>query len=63
MLGGQDRRTLFILTAESSNPEEAKAKMGGRIEIIDVDVPGAGLPYNRFFIQSTKKSNYGEKSS
>jgi len=44
MLGGQDRRTLFILTADSSNPEEAKANMSGRIEIIEVDVPGAGLP-------------------
>jgi sugar lactone lactonase YvrE len=44
MLGGPDRRTLFILTADSSDPEEAKAKMSGRIEIIEVDVPGAGLP-------------------
>jgi sugar lactone lactonase YvrE len=43
-LGGQDRRTLFILTADSSDPEEAKAKMSGRIEMIVVDVPGAGLP-------------------
>jgi sugar lactone lactonase YvrE len=44
MLGGQDRRTLFILTAETSNPEDAKAKLSGRIEIIEVDVPGVGLP-------------------
>jgi sugar lactone lactonase YvrE len=44
MLGGQDCRTLFILTAESSRPEEAKVKMSRRIEMIDVDIPGAGLP-------------------
>lgn len=43
MLGGPDRKTLFICTAPDSNP----AKTGdcrGRIEIIDVDVPGSGLP-------------------
>lgn len=43
MLGGPERRTLFICTAPDSNP----AKTGdcrGRIEIVEVDVPGAGLP-------------------
>ena len=44
MLGGQDRRTLFILTAESSNREKAKESVSGRIEIVEVEVPGAGLP-------------------
>jgi sugar lactone lactonase YvrE len=44
MLGGEDRRTLFILTAESSDPHEAKAKHSGRAEIAKVEVPGAGLP-------------------
>lgn len=44
MLGGPDRRTLFVLTAESSDPEEALAKRTGRVEIVKVDVPGAGLP-------------------
>ena len=44
MLGGPDRRTLFILTAESSQPDEVQAKTSGRIEIVPVDVPGAGLP-------------------
>lgn len=44
MLGGTDRRTLFILTAETHHPNEAKAKASGRIEFVEVDVPGAGLP-------------------
>ncbi len=44
MLGGPDRRTLFIMTAETSQPDEAKAKLSGRVEMVKVDVPGAGLP-------------------
>ncbi len=44
MLGGVDRRTLFVCTAGSSNPAEVKAKPGGKIEIIEVEVSGAGLP-------------------
>ena len=44
MLGGPERRTLFICTAESSNPEECRAKLGGRIETLEVEVSGAGLP-------------------
>jgi sugar lactone lactonase YvrE len=44
MLGGDDRRTLFVCTAESSNPAKTLAKMTGRIEKTRVDVPGAGLP-------------------
>jgi sugar lactone lactonase YvrE len=44
MLGGHERRTLFICTAESSDPEETAAARKGRIEIVEVDVPGAGLP-------------------
>ena len=44
MLGGPERRTLFILTAETSHPGEARRKASGRIEIVEVDVPGAGLP-------------------
>ena len=44
MLGGPQRRTLFVLTAETANPDKAKAKASGRIEIVEVDVPGAGLP-------------------
>jgi sugar lactone lactonase YvrE len=44
MLGGPDRRTLFVVTAETHNPSEALAKRSGRIEIIEVEVPGAGFP-------------------
>lgn len=44
MLGGPQRKTLFLLTAETINPEGARAKSTGRIETMQVDVPGAGLP-------------------
>jgi sugar lactone lactonase YvrE len=44
MLGGPDRRTLHVCTSESIDPEECRAKRTGRIEIVQVDVPGAGLP-------------------
>lgn len=42
MLGGPERRTLFVLTAETTNPDEARAKKSGRVEIVEVDIPGAG---------------------
>ena len=44
MLGGSERRRLFIAVAETSQPEECRQKRTGRIEFVDVDVPGAGLP-------------------
>ena len=43
MLGGDDRRTLFVCTNIGSGPETAQRKEG-RIETIRVEVPGAGLP-------------------
>jgi len=43
MLGGSDRRTLFICTNTNSGPDMAD-KRDGRIETVRVDVPGAGLP-------------------
>ncbi len=43
MLGGPERRTLFVCTAASADPAEADARTG-RIELVEVDVPGAGLP-------------------
>lgn len=43
MLGGDDRRTLFICTCSGSGPAMAE-KRDGRIEFARVDVPGAGLP-------------------
>lgn len=44
MLGGDDRKTLFVLTAESVEAEECQKLRSARIELMDVPVPGAGLP-------------------
>lgn len=44
MLGGDDRRTLHILTAASSQPDECRAGRTGAIETVRVSIPGAGLP-------------------
>jgi sugar lactone lactonase YvrE len=43
MLGGADRRTLFVCTCTGSGPAMAE-KREGRIETVRVAVPGAGLP-------------------
>ncbi len=43
-LGGPDRRTLYVLTSESVEPDECRAKRSARIESTEVEVPGAGLP-------------------
>ena len=42
MLGGTDRRTLFITIPGRPGPDGSL--MGGRVEMVEVDVPGAGLP-------------------
>ena len=44
MLGGADRRRLFVLTAGDSDPETCRAKRSARIEYVDVEIPGGGLP-------------------
>jgi len=44
MLGGPRRTTLFVCTAPTHVPDEARVAHAGRIEIVDVDVPGIGLP-------------------
>jgi sugar lactone lactonase YvrE len=44
MLGGPDRRTLFVLSADSFRADEAIAKRSARVETVRVDVPGAGFP-------------------
>jgi sugar lactone lactonase YvrE len=47
MLGGPDRRTLFMLTAEWLGPDkvdEALARRTGRVLTTRVDVPGVGWP-------------------
>jgi sugar lactone lactonase YvrE len=43
MLGGHDRRTLFVCTNTGSGPAMGQ-KRDGRIDFMRVDVPGAGLP-------------------
>jgi sugar lactone lactonase YvrE len=43
MLGGADRTTLFVCTADASNPAQT-GPMRGAIEVCEVTVPGAGLP-------------------
>ncbi len=44
MLGGSDRRTLFVLTSETTQPAKAVALRSARVETVRVGVPGAGLP-------------------
>ncbi|MGU3498666.1 SMP-30/gluconolactonase/LRE family protein [Mycobacterium sp. C31M] len=44
MLGGADRRTLFLLTAEATVEDLMQGKSKGSIETVRVDVEGAGTP-------------------
>jgi sugar lactone lactonase YvrE len=44
MLGGPDRRSLFVLSADSFRAEEAIQKRSARVAVVRVDVPGAGFP-------------------
>ena len=44
MLGGADRRTLFICASHSSDPVESGQQRSGQIVATRVSVPGAGLP-------------------
>jgi sugar lactone lactonase YvrE len=44
MLGGDDRSTLYLVTAPTSNHELAASARDGQIEAVVVDVPGAGRP-------------------
>jgi len=44
MLGGEDRKTLYVLTAGGAGAEDTKRVRLGRIDQVRVDVPGAGLP-------------------
>jgi sugar lactone lactonase YvrE len=43
-LGGPERRTLFLLLAETTLPELMQGKSKGSIEMLEVEVPGAGWP-------------------
>ena len=44
MLGGDDGKTLFMLTAKPSIAHEAAESPSGQLVIASVDVPHAGLP-------------------
>jgi sugar lactone lactonase YvrE len=44
MLGGADRRTLYLIVQPFQSHEKNAAARQGRIEMVRVEVPGAGLP-------------------
>jgi hypothetical protein len=44
MLGDDDRRTLYLVTAIDSNASVARATRNGALEKVRTAVPGAGLP-------------------
>ncbi len=44
MLGGPQRRHLFISTSGSHDPAEIHRSPSASFEVVEVDVPGAGLP-------------------
>jgi sugar lactone lactonase YvrE len=43
-LGGAGRRTLFLLSSESIDPDECRARRSGKIETTEVEAAGAGWP-------------------
>jgi sugar lactone lactonase YvrE len=44
VLGGPERRTLFCLSAATSHEELRQRKSSARIDVADVEIPGAGRP-------------------
>jgi len=44
MLGGEDRRNLYVMTAPTSDRFKIAEVTRGRIEMVRVETPGAGLP-------------------
>lgn len=44
MLGGDDGRTLYVLTAATSDPEESRRQRSGRVEVWRAPYAHAGLP-------------------
>jgi sugar lactone lactonase YvrE len=44
MLGGEDRKTLFILTAEQRDPDWCRKNHTARVLSVRVEIPGVGLP-------------------
>ncbi len=43
-LGGPERRHLFVLTSDDSSPDTAPAAASAAIDVVEVEVPGAGIP-------------------
>jgi len=44
MLGGPERRHLFICVSGSHDPAEIQLNPSASFQVIEVDVPGAGIP-------------------
>jgi sugar lactone lactonase YvrE len=44
VLGGPERRTLFCLSAATTHEELRQRKSSARIDVADVEIPGAGYP-------------------
>lgn len=44
MLGGDDGKTLFIMTSASSHPDECRVQKSAAVETVRVEHAGAGLP-------------------
>jgi sugar lactone lactonase YvrE len=44
VLGGAERRTLFCLSAATSHEELRQRKSSARIDVVDVEIAGAGYP-------------------
>lgn len=44
MLGGADRKTLFVLTSEALDHVVTMEKVSARVEAVEVEAPGAGWP-------------------
>lgn len=44
ILGGPERKTLFIMSSETDDPDHANIIRSGRVECKEVEIPGDGLP-------------------
>lgn len=44
MLGGPERRTLFLLSSTDAYPQKLIGTKLSRLDAVTVDIPGAGLP-------------------
>ena len=44
MLGGPQRRHLFISASDSHDPAQIAQAASATLRVVEVDVPGAGIP-------------------